>query len=341
MKTSDFLYQLPEELIAQKPLEQRDRSRLMALNRENNTIDHLMFTDIISKLNAGDALIINTSRVIPARLKGRKRYTNGKTEFLLLKEEDENLWEVMAKPAKRVRKGTQIIFGNHQLIATVLEERDEGLRLVKLESDEPLDKAIHQLGEMPLPPYIHEKLEDQERYQTVYSQSPGSAAAPTAGLHFTEELMANIKEKGISIIPITLHVGMGTFRPVQAENLDEHEMHEEFFEISQESASKMNEIKKNKGRIVAVGTTSCRAIESAADEKGEIKATKKWTDIFIKPGYQFRFMDALITNFHLPESTLLMLVSAFAGRTFMLNAYEEAVKEKYRFFSFGDAMLIE
>ncbi len=341
MKTSDFCYDLPEELIAQHPLEKRDQSRLMALNKKSHTFEHLTFSDILTKLNPGDALVINTSRVIPARLKGRKRYTNGKTEFLLLKEESENVWEVMVKPAKRIRRETQVIFGDQQLKATVLEEREEGLRLVKFECEEPLQDILHQLGEMPLPPYIHEKLEDQERYQTVYSQAPGSAAAPTAGLHFTEELMKAVRERGIAIIPITLHVGLGTFRPVQVEHLDDHEMHEEFFEISPENANQMNRIKQAGGRIVAVGTPSCRAIESAADENGHIEATKKWTNIFIKPGYQFKFMDVLITNFHLPESTLLMLVSALAGRDFMLKAYQEAVAEKYRFFSFGDAMWIE
>lgn len=341
MKTSDFFYELPEELIAQHPLKKRDQSRLMALNKSNQTIEDLSFSDILTKLNPGDALVINTSRVIPARLIGKKRYTNGKAEFLLLKEEGENLWEVMAKPAKRIRKDSQVIFGDQQLKATVIEEREEGLRLVKFECQGSLQETIQQLGEMPLPPYINEKLLDQERYQTVYSDIPGSAAAPTAGLHFTEDLMDKVREKGVSIIPITLHVGLGTFRPVQADHLEDHKMHEEFFEISLESANQMNQIKQAGGRIVAVGTTSCRAIESATDKSGFIKSTKKWTDIFITPGYQFKFLDVLITNFHLPESTLLMLVSALAGKNFMLAAYEEAVAKKYRFFSFGDAMWIE
>ncbi|SDY87128.1 tRNA preQ1(34) S-adenosylmethionine ribosyltransferase-isomerase QueA [Tindallia californiensis] len=343
MKTSDFYYKLPEELIAQKPLEIRDQSRLMIVNKSEQSIQHKKFCDVVSKLNPGDGLVINTSRVIPARLTGRKRFTNGKTELLLLKQEVPNTWEVMVKPAKRIRKDTQIIFGKNELKATVLEERNDGLRLVKFqsESDQSVDLLIHKLGEMPLPPYIHEKLEDKERYQTVYSEAPGSAAAPTAGLHFTEEILSTIKRKGIHIIPITLHVGLGTFRPVQSDNLDEHKMHEEFFEISQESAATMNKIKEKGGRIVAVGTTSCRALESSVGLDGQIIAAKKWTNIFIKPGYEFRFIDILVTNFHLPESTLLMLVSALAGKEFMLRAYEEAVNEKYRFFSFGDAMWIE
>lgn len=342
MKTSDFNYALPEELIAQFPLEQRDASRLMVINKAEKRISHGTFQDIKKLLKPGDGLVINDSRVIPARLIGRKRHTNGKVECLLLKETGLNAWEVLVKPAKRMTTGTEVTFGNNLLLGIVREEKPEGLRVMEFIADRPLMEVLEQLGEMPLPPYIHEKLDDKERYQTVYSREQGSAAAPTAGLHFTEALMDEIQDMGVHIIPVTLHVGLGTFRPVQAENVEEHEMHEEFFRISSENAALMNDIKARGGRIVAVGTTSCRSLESAVPaDGGPMEAVSQWTKLFITPGYRFKFVDVLITNFHLPESTLLMLVSALAGRELMLRAYETAVAEKYRFFSFGDAMWIE
>jgi S-adenosylmethionine:tRNA ribosyltransferase-isomerase len=341
MKTSDFNFYLPEHLIAQKPLEQRDRSRLMVINRSERTIHHQTFSDITRLLKPGDGLVINDTRVIPARLIGRKRYTNGKVECLLLRETGLNRWEALVKPAKRVKTGTEIIFGNNQLKATVMEDKPDGMRVLHFASDRPFMQVLDELGEMPLPPYIHETLDDRERYQTVYSRDLGSAAAPTAGLHFTDQLLEQVKEMGIEIIPITLHVGLGTFRPVQTEEVEDHQMHEEFFELSPESAEKMNRIKRQGGRIVAVGTTSCRTLESAAVSPDEILPGSRWTGIFITPGYRFKWVDALITNFHLPESTLIMLVSAFADRDLILEAYQQAVKESYRFFSFGDAMWIE
>jgi len=342
MKTSDFYYDLPDELIAQVPLEQRDASRLMVINRENQTILHKTFSDITTLLKSGDGLVINDSRVIPARLIGRKRYTNGKVECLLLKQTGLNLWEALVKPAKRVKTGAEITFGHNLLRGIVREEKPEGLRVIEFITERPLMEVLDELGEMPLPPYIHTKLEDRERYQTVYSKDNGSAAAPTAGLHFTEALLNKIKDMGVQVIPVTLHVGLGTFRPVQADEVEAHEMHEEFFRISPENAALMNEIKSKGGRIVAVGTTSCRSLESAAPaDGGPMTAVTQWTKLFITPGYHFKFVDVMITNFHLPESTLLMLVSAFASKELMMKAYQTAVEEDYRFFSFGDAMWIE
>ncbi len=342
MKTSDFYYDLPEELIAQTPLEQRDASRLMVINREKGSINHHIFRDITTLLKPGDGLVINDSRVLPARLIGRKRYTNGKVECLLLKQTGLNMWEALVKPAKRVKTGTEITFGHNLLRGIVREEKPEGLRVIEFITERPLMEVLDELGEMPLPPYIHTKLEDRERYQTVYSKDNGSAAAPTAGLHFTDELLQKITDMGVQIIPVTLHVGLGTFRPVQAEEVEDHQMHEEFFRISPENAAIMNEIKAKGGRIVAVGTTSCRSLESAApDDGGPMEAVNQWTRLFITPGYTFKFVDVMITNFHLPESTLLMLVSAFASKELMMKAYQTAVEEAYRFFSFGDAMWIE
>ncbi|MEN1759225.1 tRNA preQ1(34) S-adenosylmethionine ribosyltransferase-isomerase QueA [Anoxynatronum sibiricum] len=342
MKTNEFNYELPEHLIAQHPLEKRDQSRLLALNANDGTIRHYHFPDIRHLLKPGDGLVINNSRVIPARLIGRKRYTNGRAEFLLLKQTLLNHWEVLAKPAKRIKAGTEVIFGKNDLRAIVREEKDEGLRIIEFITERPVFEVLEELGEMPLPPYIHEHLDDRERYQTVYSRHKGSAAAPTAGLHFTKELIEEIESMGVIIIPVTLHVGLGTFRPVQAEDIEAHEMHEEYYEITEESADAMNRIKSSGGRIVAVGTTSCRTLESAMCNGGSfIEAGSDWTRLFITPGYQFRWVDVLITNFHLPESTLLMLVSAFAGKDLVMESYRQAVDASYRFFSFGDAMWIE
>lgn len=342
MKTSDFRYELPEELIAQHPLEQRDTSRLMVINRKNRTVSHRVFRDLLHLLQPGDGLVINDSRVLPARLIGRKRYTNGRVECLLLKQTGVNHWEALVKPAKRLKTGTEISFGKNTLKGIIREEKPEGIRVIEFISEKPLMEVLEELGEMPLPPYIHAALEDRERYQTVYSKDNGSAAAPTAGLHFTHELLSEIEERGVHLIPITLHVGLGTFRPVQTEEVEAHQMHEEFFQISPESAAKMNEIKKQGGRIIAVGTTSCRTLESAAPADGSpMEPVRQWTNLFITPGYRFKWVDVMITNFHLPESTLLMLVSAFADKELMLEAYRKAVDESYRFFSFGDAMWIE
>ncbi|MDW7677441.1 MAG: tRNA preQ1(34) S-adenosylmethionine ribosyltransferase-isomerase QueA [Bacillota bacterium] len=342
MKTSEFTYPLPEHLIAQHPLEQRDASRLMVIHRHDGSIEHRSFGDITQLLKPGDGLVINNSRVIPARLIGRKRYTNGKVECLLLKQTGLNQWEALVKPAKRVKAGTEITFGIKTLRGIVREEKPEGLRIIDFITERPLMEVLDELGEMPLPPYIHTTLEDRERYQTVYSRDSGSAAAPTAGLHFTHNLLERIEQMGVKLIPITLHVGLGTFRPVQTEAVEDHQMHEEFFEISPESAAAMNEVKQQGGRIVAVGTTSCRSLESAALHDGSpMQPVSQWTKLFITPGYPFKWVDVMITNFHLPESTLLMLVSAFAGRELILEAYRQAVDESYRFFSFGDAMWIE
>ncbi len=342
MKTSDFNYDLPDELIAQTPLEQRDTSRLMVINREKQSISHRTFSDITTLLKPGDGLVINDSRVLPARLIGRKRYTNGKVECLLLKQIGLNLWEALVKPAKRVKTGTEVTFGHNLLRGVVREEKPEGLRTIEFITERPLMEVLDELGEMPLPPYIHTKLEDRERYQTVYSKDNGSAAAPTAGLHFTETLLNKITDMGVHIIPVTLHVGLGTFRPVQVEEVEDHKMHEEFFRISPKNAALMNKIKAEGGRIVAVGTTSCRSLESAApDDGGPMEGVNQWTRLFITPGYTFKFVDVMITNFHLPESTLLMLVSAFASKELVMKAYQTAVEEAYRFFSFGDAMWIE
>ena len=339
MKTSDFYFNLPEEQIAQVPLTDRSSSRLMVLDKQTGETKHQHFYDIIDYLNEGDCLVLNDTRVIPARLFGA-RPSGGKVEFLLLTRKDEKRWEVLVKPGKKARVGDEIIFGEGLLKAKVEEIIEDGNRIVSFEYEGIFEEVLDRLGEMPLPPYIHEKLEDKERYQTVYSKHEGSAAAPTAGLHFTNELLEKIKQKGIKIAYVTLHVGLGTFRPVKVEDVLEHEMHSEFYQIDAQNAAIINETKKAGGRIISVGTTSTRTLESNADEKGMVRAGSGWTNIFIYPGYTFKCIDALITNFHLPESTLIMLVSALAGKEHTLAAYNEAVKEGYRFFSFGDAMFI-
>lgn len=339
MKTHDFWYDLPEELIAQTPLEQRDTSRLLALDRETGELAHRHFYDIIDYLNPGDCLVMNDSRVLPARLLGH-RPTGGAVEVLLLRDLGNGEWECLAKPGRKMQVGQEIIFGEGQLTATVTAVQEDGNRVVKFHYEGIFLEVLEQLGKMPLPPYIKAELADQERYQTVYSREIGSAAAPTAGLHFTKELLHRIEEKGVRLAYVTLHVGLGTFRPVKAEEISEHHMHSELCMISRETADILNDTKSHGGRVVCVGTTSCRTLESLVNDDGTFEAKSKWTEIFIFPGYQFKAMDALITNFHLPESTLVMLVSAFAGREHILNAYNEAVKERYRFFSFGDAMYI-
>ena len=340
MKTSDFYYDLPEELIAQDPLEDRTASKLLVLDRKTGAVKHKIFSDVIDYLNEGDCLVINSTRVIPARLIGEKEGTGGKVEVLLLKRRANDVWETLVKPGKKLKPGAKITFGDGRLRAEVLEVVEEGNRLVKFYYEGIFEEILDSLGEMPLPPYITHKLEDKEMYQTVYAKFDGSAAAPTAGLHFTKELLNKIEEKGIKIASITLHVGLGTFRPVKVDDVNNHHMHTEWYEVNAEAAEIINETKRNGGRVICVGTTSCRTIESVADENGYMKAKTDETDIFIYPGYKFKVMDGLITNFHLPESTLVMLVSAFAGKENVLSAYETAVKEKYRFFSFGDAMIL-
>ena len=340
MKTSDFYYDLPEELIAQDPLEDRTASRLLVLDRKTGAVKHKIFSDVIDYLNKGDCLVINNTRVIPARLIGEKEGTGGKVEVLLLKRRANDVWETLVKPGKKLKPGARVIFGDGRLKAEILEIAEEGNRLVRFYYEGIFEEILDSLGEMPLPPYITHKLEDKEMYQTVYAKYDGSAAAPTAGLHFTKELLSKIEEKGIKIASITLHVGLGTFRPVKVDDVNNHHMHTEWYEVNAEAADIINETKRNGGRVICVGTTSCRTIESVADENGYMKAKTGETDIFIYPGYKFKVMDGLITNFHLPESTLVMLVSAFAGKENVLAAYETAVKEKYRFFSFGDAMLL-
>ena len=340
MKTSDFFYDLPEELIAQDPLEDRTASRLLVLNRVTGAIEHKIFSDVIDYLNEGDCLVINNTRVIPARLIGEKEGTGGKVEVLLLKRRANDVWETLVKPGKKLRPGARVTFGDGRLKAEILEIAEEGNRLVRFYYEGIFEEILDSLGEMPLPPYITHKLEDKEMYQTVYAKFDGSAAAPTAGLHFTKELLSKIEEKGIKIASITLHVGLGTFRPVKVDDVNNHHMHTEWYEVNAEAADIINETKRNGGRVICVGTTSCRTIESVADENGYMKAKTGETDIFIYPGYKFKVMDGLITNFHLPESTLVMLVSAFAGKENVLAAYETAVKERYRFFSFGDAMIL-
>ena len=340
MKTSDFYYDLPEELIAQDPLEDRTASRLLVLDRKTGAVKHKIFSDVIDYLNKGDCLVINNTRVIPARLIGEKEGTGGKVEVLLLKRRTNDVWETLVKPGKKLKPGAKITFGDGRLRAEVLEVVEEGNRLVKFYYEGIFEEILDSLGEMPLPPYITHKLEDKEMYQTVYAKFDGSAAAPTAGLHFTKELLNKIEEKGIKIASITLHVGLGTFRPVKVDDVNNHHMHTEWYEVNAEAADIINETKRNGGRVICVGTTSCRTIESVADENGYMKAKTGETDIFIYPGYKFKVMDGLITNFHLPESTLVMLVSAFAGKENVLSAYETAVKERYRFFSFGDAMIL-
>lgn len=340
MKTSDYFYNLPEELIAQTPLEKRDSSRLLVLNRENGNIEHRHFYDILEYLNEGDCLILNDSRVLPARLYGTKKGTGARVEFLLLTQKQNKVWECLAGPGKKAKEGTEFVFGNGIMTGKVLEVLENGNRVVEFECEDNFFAALDRLGEMPLPPYITKKLRDKERYQTVYSRELGSAAAPTAGLHFTDELLEKARAKGIKIGFVTLHVGLGTFRPVKAEDISQHKMHSEHYEVPQETADLIKETKANGGRVISVGTTSCRTLESVARDYGEIKACDGWTDIFIYPPYQFKILDGLITNFHLPESTLIMLVSAFAGYDNVMNAYKIAVEERYRFFSFGDAMLI-
>ena len=339
VKTQDFYYDLPEELIAQTPLEQRDSSRLLVLDKNTGDLQHRHFYDIIDFLRPGDCLVLNNSRVLPARLIGH-RPTGGAVEVLLLRDLGDKKWECLCKPGRKMQVGSQVIFGNGELTATVTEIREDGNRVVEFHYEGIFLEVLERLGKMPLPPYIKAELADQERYQTVYSKEVGSAAAPTAGLHFTRELLEKVRAKGVKTAFVTLHVGLGTFRPVKAEEITEQHMHSELCMISQETAEILNETKANGGRIVCVGTTSCRTLESLVNEDGSFRAASKWTEIFIYPGYKFKAMDALITNFHLPESTLVMLVSAFAGREAVLHAYEEAVKERYRFFSFGDAMLI-
>lgn len=341
MKLSDFYYDLPKELIAQDPLSNRESSRLMLLNKETGEIEHKIFSDIIDYLNPGDCLVINDTKVIPARLIGTKIGTDAHIEVLLLKRRENDIWEVLVKPGKKARPGCKISFGDGLLTGEIIDVVEEGNRLIKFTYDGIFEEILDRLGEMPLPPYITHKLQDKNRYQTVYAKYEGSAAAPTAGLHFTKELLEKIKEKGVTIASVTLHVGLGTFRPVKVENILEHHMHSEHFQIEESEAKKINDARKNGGRIIAVGTTSTRTLESAALEDGTIPATSGDTSIFIYPGYKFKAIDCLITNFHLPESTLVMLVSALAGRDNILNAYKVAVDERYRFFSFGDAMFIK
>ena len=339
MKTHDFWYDLPEELIAQTPLEKRDTSRLLVMNRETGEVKHQHFYDIVSYLQPGDCLVMNDSRVLPARLLGH-RPTGGAAELLLLRDLGDKRWECLAKPGRKLLEGQEVIFGNGELTATVIAVQPDGNRVVEFHYEGIFLEVLERLGKMPLPPYIKAELQDQERYQTVYSRAVGSAAAPTAGLHFTNELLDKIRTKGVKTAFVTLHVGLGTFRPVKAEEITEHHMHAELCMISKDTAEVLNETKRNGGRIICVGTTSCRTLESLVNNDGSFEEKSRWTDIFIYPGYTFRAMDGLITNFHLPESTLVMLVSAFAGREKVLAAYEEAVKERYRFFSFGDAMMI-
>ena len=338
-KTRDFWYELPEELIAQTPLEKRDTSRLLAVNRQTGELAHRHFYDILDYLNPGDTLVMNDSRVLPARLLGH-RPTGGAAELLLLRDLGGNEWECLAKPGRKLTEGAEVIFGDGRLTAKVVRVLDDGNRVVRFFYEGIFLEVLESLGKMPLPPYIKEELHDQERYQTVYSREVGSAAAPTAGLHWTKELLQKAADKGVQLAYVTLHVGLGTFRPVKAENISEHHMHSELCMMTQETADILNATRKRGGRIVCVGTTSCRTLESLVNEDGTFEAKSKWTEIFIFPGYKFKAMDALITNFHLPESTLVMLVSAFAGRENVLNAYAEAVKERYRFFSFGDSMYL-
>ena len=340
MKVSDFNYDLPQELIAQVPIKNRDESRLMVVNRKSKTIEHKIFKDILDYLKPGDCLVRNNTKVIPARLYGIKEETGINVEFLLLNRIEGDYWEVMVKPGRRLKKGTNVIFGNGLLKAEILDIMEGGNRKVKFIYEGIFNEILDQIGLMPLPPYIHQKLQDKDRYQTVYAKYEGSAAAPTAGLHFTDELLEKIKQKGVEIANVTLHVGIGTFRPVKEENVEEHKMHTEHFYIKDEDVEKINKAKRTGHRIIAVGTTSCRVLESIADENGYVKQIETDTGIFIYPGYKFKCIDGLITNFHLPESTLIMLVSALAGKEFVMKAYEEAVREKYRFFSFGDAMFI-
>lgn len=341
MKTSDFYFELPQELIAQDPLKDRSSSRLMILDRSTGEVSHHVFKEIVDELNPGDCLVINNTKVIPARLYGVKEDTDAHIEILLLKRRENDVWETLVKPGKKAKPGTRIVFGDGRLKAEVVDVVEEGNRLIHFEYEGIFEEVLDALGEMPLPPYITHKLEDKNRYQTVYAKYDGSAAAPTAGLHFTKELLEQIKAKGVKIAEVTLHVGLGTFRPVKVDDVTQHHMHSEFYMVSQEAADTINETKRAGGRIISVGTTSTRTLESVADEQGFVRETSGWTQIFIYPGYKFKCVDALVTNFHLPESTLLMLVSALASKEQIMHAYEIAVKERYRFFSFGDAMFIK
>ena len=340
MNVTDFNFELPQELIAQDPLEDRAASRLLVLNKETGNISHRHFRDIRQYVKKGDCLVINDTKVIPARLIGHKLGTDAKIEVLLLKRKSDNVWETLVKPGKKMKEGAEVSFGDGLLKGTVVGVVDEGNRLIQFEYDGIFEEILDQLGQMPLPPYITHQLKDKSRYQTVYAKHDGSAAAPTAGLHFTQELLQEIQDMGVTIAHVPLHVGLGTFRPVKVDTIEEHHMHSEFYVVEEEEAKKINDTKKNGGRVICVGTTSCRTLESATGEDGVLKAGSGWTDIFIYPGYRFKILDCLITNFHLPESTLVMLVSALAGREHILNAYQEAIKERYRFFSFGDAMFI-
>ena len=341
LKKSDFYFDLPQELIAQDPLEDRSSSSLPVLDKNTGELSHHIFRDIIDYLHPGDCLVLNNTKVIPARLLGEREGTGGHVEVLLLKRKEADVWETLVKPGKKCKPGQRLSFGDGLLKAEVLETVEEGNRLIRFEYEGIFEEVLDKLGEMPLPPYITHKLKDKNRYQTVYAKYEGSAAAPTAGLHFTRELLQQIADKGIKIAYVTLHVGLGTFRPVKEENVLEHHMHSEYYQVTEEAANTINETKRNGGRVICVGTTSCRTIESQAAEDGTMRASAGWTDIFIYPGYKFKVLDALVTNFHLPESTLIMLVSALAGREHVLAAYQQAVEERYRFFSFGDAMFIQ
>ncbi len=340
MKTSDFYYDLPQELIAQDPLEDRSSSRLLHLSMKDGSVEHRHFTDILDYLKEGDCLVVNDTRVIPARLYGHKEETGALIEILLLKRKENDIWECLVKPGKKARPGAKLVFGDGILKGEIIDVVEEGNRLIQFQYEGIFEEILDQLGEMPLPPYITHKLEDKNRYQTVYAKNDGSAAAPTAGLHFTQELLQKVQEKGVKIAHVTLHVGLGTFRPVKVDDVENHHMHSEFYVVEEDQAKLINDTKKQGGRVISVGTTSCRTLESATDEDGVLHPGSGWTEIFIYPGYQFKMIDGLITNFHLPESTLMMLVSALAGKDRIMAAYEEAVKERYRFFSFGDAMMI-
>lgn len=341
MKTSDFYYDLPQKLIAQDPLEDRSSSRLLHLSMKDGSVEHRHFTDILDYLKEGDCLVVNDTRVIPARLYGHKEETGALIEILLLKRKENDIWECLVKPGKKARPGAKIVFGDGILKGEIIDVVEEGNRLIQFQYEGIFEEILDQLGEMPLPPYITHKLEDKNRYQTVYAKNDGSAAAPTAGLHFTQELLQKVQEKGVKIAHVTLHVGLGTFRPVKVDDVENHHMHSEFYVVEEDQAKLINDTKKQGGRVISVGTTSCRTLESATGEDGVLRAGSGWTEIFIYPGYQFKMIDGLITNFHLPESTLMMLVSALAGKDRIMAAYEEAVKERYRFFSFGDAMFID
>lgn len=341
MKTSDFYYDLPQELIAQDPLEDRSSSRLLHLSMKDGSVEHCHFTDILDYLKKGDCLVVNDTRVIPARLYGHKEETGALIEILLLKRRENDIWECLVKPGKKARPGAKIVFGDGILKGEIIDVVEEGNRLIQFQYEGIFEEILDQLGEMPLPPYITHKLEDKNRYQTVYAKNDGSAAAPTAGLHFTQDLLQKVQEKGVKIAHVTLHVGLGTFRPVKVDDVENHHMHSEFYVVEEDQAKLINDTKKQGGRVISVGTTSCRTLESATDEDGVLRPGSGWTEIFIYPGYRFKMIDGLITNFHLPESTLMMLVSALAGKDRIMAAYEEAVKERYRFFSFGDAMFID